>query len=110
MLVRQAYQDRAADYDRSVTCGQVVARACTALKPGGRFVVLDMAWPSYMPLWFRHFLPFLRTYGVDKAVLERRAWETVHRTMVDTLTGISLKKYCFQFFYRCSGVMDQTAG
>ena len=87
------------------TCGEVVARACGALKPGGRFAVLDMAWPSYMPLWFRHFLPFLKTYGVDEAVLERRAWESVQGTMVDNLTGISLKKYWFQFFYRCSGVL-----
>jgi len=92
------------------TSGEVVARACGALKPGGRFTVLDMAWPSYMPLWFRHFLPFLKTYGVDRAVLERRSWESVQGTMDDELIGISLKKYWFQFFYRCSGVMDQTAG
>ena len=91
------------------TCAEVVARACGALRPGGRFTVLDMAWPSYMPLWFRHLLPFLKTYGVDKVVLERRAWEAVQGTMVDHLTGISLKKYWFQFFYRCSGVLSHTA-
>ena len=87
------------------SCGQVAANACAALKPGGRFAVLDMAWPPYMPLWFRHVLFFLKSYGVNEAVLQRRAWETVQQTMTEQLTELSLKKYWFQFFYICSGTL-----
>lgn len=86
-------------------CGQVVARACGALKPGGRFAVLDMAWPPAFPLWFRHVLFFLKTYGVDKTVLQRRPWETVQTAMAEQLSEITLKKYWFQFFYIISGTM-----
>lgn len=37
--------------------GRVVSNAIEALTPGGRLVVLDMAWPRYCPLWWRHVLP-----------------------------------------------------
>ena len=60
---------------------------------------------AYIPLWFRYVLFFLKSYGVDKAVLERRSWETVQAAMAEQLTDISLKKYWFQFFYLCCGQM-----
>lgn len=84
-------------------CGHVVVNACRALAPGGRFVVLDMAWPRYCPLWWRHVLFFLRSYGVTGDVIRRRPWDTVQKEMEEHLMGISRRSYWFGFFYLCSG-------
>jgi demethylmenaquinone methyltransferase/2-methoxy-6-polyprenyl-1,4-benzoquinol methylase len=85
-------------------CGPVVSRACDALASGGRLVVLDMAWPIYCPLWWRHVLFFLRSYGVTADVLSRRPWETVQRAMEDRFINVVRRKFWFGFFYLASGV------
>ena len=64
-------------------CGLIVSNACEALAPGGRIAVLDMAWPRYCPLWWRHALFFLRSYGVTVEVLRRRPWEVVQTSMME---------------------------
>jgi demethylmenaquinone methyltransferase/2-methoxy-6-polyprenyl-1,4-benzoquinol methylase len=84
-------------------CGQVVSRACKSLSPNGRLVVLDMAWPRYCPLWWRHVLFFLRSYGVTAEVLKRRPWELVQKAMKENLIDITRKSYWFGFFYLCYG-------
>lgn len=84
-------------------CGQVVIKACESLSPRGRFVVLDMAWPRYCPLWWRHILFFLRSYGVTADVLRRRPWELVQKAMEENLTDVTRKSYWFGFFYLCYG-------
>src|SRR5215471_12963453 len=38
----------------------VIQNGCRALAPGGRWVVLDMAWPRALPMWFHPLLFFLR--------------------------------------------------
>lgn len=86
-------------------CGEVVINACRALAPGGRFVVLDMAWPRYCPLWWRHVLFFLRSYGVTADVIRRRPWETVQKEVEEHLMGISRKSFWFGFFYLWSGAV-----
>jgi demethylmenaquinone methyltransferase/2-methoxy-6-polyprenyl-1,4-benzoquinol methylase len=83
--------------------GRVVSNAIEALAPGGRLVVLDMAWPRYCPLWWRHILFFLRSYGVTTDVLRRCPWETVHRAMEDHLSNVTRRKFWFGFFYLASG-------
>ena len=85
-------------------CGRVVSSACDALASGGKLVVLDMAWPRYCPLWWRHVLFFLRSYGVTADVLRRRPWETVQRVMKDRLRDVTRRKFWFGFFYLASGV------
>lgn len=85
-------------------CGQVVVNACRALAPGGRLVVLDMAWPRNCPLWWRHVLFFLRSYGVTADLLRRRPWDTVQKEMEEHLMGISQRSFWFGFFYLCSGI------
>jgi len=85
-------------------CGRVVSRARDALVSGGRLVVLDMAWPRYCPLWWRHVLFFLRSYGVTADVLSRRPWETVQGAMEDRFINIVRRKFWFGFFYLASGV------
>ncbi len=84
-------------------CGQVVVNACQALASGGRLVVLDMAWPRYCPLWWRHVLVFLRSYGVTIDVLRRRPWDTVQKEMGEHLVEMSQKSFWFGFFYLCCG-------
>ncbi len=86
-------------------CGRVVANACDALVTGGRLVVLDMAWPRYCPLWWRHVLFFLRGYGVTAVTLRRRPWQTVQRAMAARLADYSQKQFWFGFFYLASGMV-----
>lgn len=84
-------------------CGQVISNACKALSPNARLVVLDMAWPNYCPLWWRHVLFFLKSYGVTAEVLKRRPWEQVQKSIEENLTNIIRKSYWFGFFYLSCG-------
>ena len=45
-------------------CERVIQNGCRALAPGRQWVVLDMAWPSGWPLWWRHLLFFFPSYGI----------------------------------------------
>jgi ubiquinone/menaquinone biosynthesis C-methylase UbiE len=84
-------------------CGQIVRNACQALGHGGHLVVLDMAWPAGWPGWFRHMLFFLRSYGVTDRVLRRRPWDTIWRTMEETLVDTSRKTFFMGAFYLATG-------
>jgi ubiquinone/menaquinone biosynthesis C-methylase UbiE len=84
-------------------CGRVVRNACQALGPGGRLVVLDMAWPAAWPRWFRHLLFFLRSYGVTDEVLRRRPWQTVWGTMEESLVDTTRKGFFMGGFYLAAG-------
>lgn len=84
-------------------CKQVISNAYKSLSPGGRLVILDMAWPGYFPLWFRHVLFFLRSYGVTLDVLRRRSWEAVQLSMKELFHDYSQKRFWFGFFYLTSG-------
>jgi ubiquinone/menaquinone biosynthesis C-methylase UbiE len=80
-------------------CGRVISNAFASLSPGGRHVVLDMSWPKYCPLWWRHVLFFLRSYGVTADVFHRRPWEIVQRSMEQLFQDFSLRQFWFGFFY-----------
>ena len=84
-------------------CGLVVSNACEALAPGGRIAVLDMAWPRYCPLWWRHVLFFLQSYGVTSEVIKRRPWDMVWKTMEQRLTDVSRRQFWMGFFYLACG-------
>jgi demethylmenaquinone methyltransferase/2-methoxy-6-polyprenyl-1,4-benzoquinol methylase len=84
-------------------CGRVISNAFASLTPGGRLVVLDMAWPKYCPLWWRHVLFFLRSYGVTADILRRRPWEIVQRSMKEQFQGFSQRQFWFGFFYLACG-------
>jgi len=90
-------------------CGRAISNACEALAPGGRIAVLDMAWPPGWPLWWRHVLFFLRSYGVTAEVLRRRPWEVVQTSMIDALQDFSENHFWFGFFYLASGRARSTA-
>jgi ubiquinone/menaquinone biosynthesis C-methylase UbiE len=84
-------------------CGRVISNALAALAPGGRLVVLDMSWPKYCPLWWRHVLFFLRSYGVTADVLRRRPWEIVQSSMKELFQDFSQRQFWFGFFYLAWG-------
>lgn len=84
-------------------CERVISNACAALVPGGRLVILDMSWPKYCPLWWRHVLFFLRSYGVTVDVLRRHPWEVVQKSMKELLQDFSQKQFWFGFFYLACG-------
>ncbi len=84
-------------------CGRVISNAHTALIPGGRLVVLDMSWPKHCPLWWRHVLFFLRSYGVTADVLRRRPWEIVQKSMKELFQDYCQKHFWLGFFYLACG-------
>jgi demethylmenaquinone methyltransferase/2-methoxy-6-polyprenyl-1,4-benzoquinol methylase len=84
-------------------CGRVIDHASAALAPDRRLVVLDMAWPRWMPVWFRHVLFFLRSYGVTGDVIRRRPWQTVYQTMEQQLVNVTRKEFWMGFFYLATG-------
>ena len=84
-------------------CERIISNACVALSPGGRLAVLDMAWPNYCPLWWRHVLFFLRSYGVTADVLRRRSWERVQQSMQNLFQDFYLRQFWFGFFYLACG-------
>jgi demethylmenaquinone methyltransferase/2-methoxy-6-polyprenyl-1,4-benzoquinol methylase len=84
-------------------CGRIISNACQALVPEGRLAILDMAWPRYCPLWWRHILFFLRSYGVTAEVIRRRPWEIVQKSMIDLYQDISTTRFWFGFFYLACG-------
>ena len=84
-------------------CDRVVNNAIQALEPGGRMAILDMAWPKKMPLWWRHVLFFLKSYGVDKSILVSKPWIKVQMTMAEKLEGYTQEDYWYGFFYLATG-------
>ncbi len=91
---------------------RVIQKGCRALAPGGRWVVLDMAWPNGWPLWWRHLLFFLRlpSYGITSDVVQRRPWEAIWRTMEQHLFNVARKQFWMGFFYLASGEQPLSSG
>jgi len=86
-------------------CGRVIQNGCRALAPGRQWVILDMAWPTGWPLWWRHLLFFFRlsSYGITTDVFQRRPWQTIWRTMERHLVDGTRKQFWMGFFYLASG-------
>ena len=86
--------------------GRAVVNGCQALKSGGRLSVLDMLWPDRYSIRWRHLFFWLRPLGVTRETLERRAWETVWKTMDEHLINITRRKFWYGFMYMTSGVRE----
>lgn len=93
-------------------CGRVIQNGCKALAPGRRWVVLDMAWPTRWPPWWRPLLFFLRlpSYGITADVVQRRPWQTIWRTMERHLVNVARKQFLMGFFYLASGEQPHDSG
>jgi demethylmenaquinone methyltransferase/2-methoxy-6-polyprenyl-1,4-benzoquinol methylase len=72
---------------------RVISNARRALSPQGRIAILDMAWPGYVPLWWRHVLFFLRSYGVTPEVLRRRPWDVVQTSIAASFEDVSVERF-----------------
>ena len=83
----------------------VIQNGCRALASGGRWVVLDMAWPRAWPLWLHHLLFFFRLsrYGITGEVVKRRPWQTVWSTMRQYLVEVERQPFWMGFFYLAWG-------
>jgi len=84
-------------------CARVIHNGSQALAPGRMWVVLDMAWPAALPLWGRHILFFLSSYGITSDVIQHRPWELVHQAMSQHLVDVTRKHFWLGFFYLASG-------
>lgn len=83
---------------------KVVANGCKALTPGGRFSILDMAWPNWLPIrWWRLFF-WLKPLGLTREILNRKPWEAVWRAMEEHLEEVTHKRFWFGFMYQINGV------
>jgi demethylmenaquinone methyltransferase/2-methoxy-6-polyprenyl-1,4-benzoquinol methylase len=82
---------------------RVIQNGSKALARGRKWVVLDMAWPDGWPLWLRHGLFFLSSWGITGDVIQRRPWQTVWQTMEQTLIDVERKPFWMGFFYLASG-------
>jgi ubiquinone/menaquinone biosynthesis C-methylase UbiE len=82
---------------------RVIENGSKALSPGRKWVVLDMAWPDGWPLWLRHGLFFLSSWGITGDVIQRRPWKTVFHTMQQHLIEVERKSFWMGFFYLASG-------
>ena len=91
-------------------CERVIQNGCRALAPGRQWVVLDMAWPTGWPLWCRHLLFCLPSYGITADVIQRRPWQTIWRTMERHLVDVALKQFWMGFFYLASGEQPHQSG
>ena len=67
------------EYDR------VIERGANSLAPSGRWVVLDYKMPTG---WCRHLAPLFialgAIYGVSRALMDRRPWESLERHLRNT--------------------------
>lgn len=71
---------------------QVIKHGAVALRPGSRFVVLDLKAPEKWPPWLIHLGVFLtRPFGVTMDLTHRHPWEVMQRYL-DHITITEL--YC----------------
>ncbi len=91
-------------------CERVIQNGCQALAPGRQLVVLDMAWPTGWPQWWRQLLFFLPSYGITADVVRCRPWQTIWRTMERHLVNVARKQFWMGFFYLASGEQPHHSG
>jgi len=69
--------------------GAVIAHGAAALRPGGRWVVLDLKVPERAPRWL------VRPFGSIDEWIARRPWEALRIAMRDELSDFSWTEMCF---------------
>ena len=86
---------------------RVIQQGARALRPGRRWVVLDMAWPSGWPLALRRLLFMLTAYGITADVIQRRPWQTIWEAMEQNLVDVARQRFWLGFFYLACGRKQQ---
>jgi demethylmenaquinone methyltransferase/2-methoxy-6-polyprenyl-1,4-benzoquinol methylase len=86
---------------------RVIANGARALKPGGRWVVLDLKLSGGPLAWLAPLLVALaRPFAVSMAMAERHPWETLERL----LTATTMRERYFGFAYVATGLAPGSAG
>ena len=88
-------------------CARVIRSGTRVLKPRRSWAVLDMAWPARWPLWLRHLLFTLPSYGITTDVIQRHAWRQVLGAMEQVLVDVVQQPFWLGFFYMASGRKPQ---
>ncbi|MQA83334.1 MAG: methyltransferase domain-containing protein [Streptosporangiales bacterium] len=82
-------------------CAEVIAQGCTALAPGGRYVVLGLKVPQH---WLAPaVVPIVRPFGVTEEVMARRPWDVIRAAMQARLTDPSWTELFFGFAFLAAG-------
>jgi ubiquinone/menaquinone biosynthesis C-methylase UbiE len=64
-------------------CAEVIAGGAAALRPGGRWAVLDLKYPDAAPRWLA------RPFGSIDGWVARRPWQAIRTAMQETLDDVS---------------------
>jgi ubiquinone/menaquinone biosynthesis C-methylase UbiE len=79
---------------------RIIRDGCRALKPGGRWVVLDLKMPSGWTAGLAPMFIFLtRPFGVTKDLAERHPWESMQKYLND----VKVEDFYLGFAYISSG-------
>lgn len=83
---------------------EVIAHGAAALRPGGRWVVLDLKAPDTMPHWLTQLgIATVGRSGSLERWMARRPWDAVRVVMQDRLTDLSWTELFFGFVYLAAG-------
>ena len=86
---------------------QVIQHGTAALKPGKRWVVLDLKFPAN---WLRRLtpliLPIVKPFAVTEALIEHQPWEIIHRSMSDQLMHVRSNNLYWGFAFLTTGERD----
>lgn len=78
----------------------VIARGASTLRPGHRWVILDLKLPT---TWLRHLAPIfvflVRPFAVSMELAKRHPWEAMERLLSD----VSIREVFFGFAYVAKG-------
>ena len=84
--------------------GAVIAHGAAALRPGGRWVVLDLKAPDNAPRWLVQLgIALARPFGSIDEWVERRPWEVVRAAMQAELVDVSWTELFFGTAFLASG-------
>lgn len=82
----------------------VIRNGCRALRPGKRWVVLDLKMPSNWLSWFTPLFALLtRPFGVTIELAERHPWESIGKYLRNT----SIIELYMGFVYIAAGERDE---
>jgi demethylmenaquinone methyltransferase/2-methoxy-6-polyprenyl-1,4-benzoquinol methylase len=85
-------------------CGAVIAHGAAALRPGGRWVVLDLKAPDNAPRWPAQLgTAVARRFGSIDEWIARRPWEALRVAMQAELADLSWAELCFGTAFLAAG-------
>ena len=85
----------------------VIRRGARALRPGGRFAILDFKRPEWPPSWLvEAFVWITKPFGVSLDMAERHPWESLQRYLAD----FELRQLYLGFSYLAVGRAREGGG